>query len=184
MLVALSGQSIIIAEPSVSEFEGIFQRYEVTAIGANVCGAWDIVKEHGSFIGCLFLAYRAVIHDSGFVRDWNGAFILQNCLFACWQAMYCWSVKAVAFISSYVTPLYLWLILYWADRLLCGTNRKLHIFEAVVLCFVWAHWKEAGTALQLSVYVCWDTGINEGCHPKKWVGASLKITFYVSKHIP
>ena len=39
VLVALSGQIIIIADPSVSGFEGIIQRFEVTATGMNVHGA-------------------------------------------------------------------------------------------------------------------------------------------------
>ena len=42
----------------------------------------DIDREHCS-IAWLFLAYRAVIHDGGFMRDWNGAFTLQNCPSAC-----------------------------------------------------------------------------------------------------
>ena len=59
------------------------QRFEVTAIGINVCGTWDIDREHCSPIAWSFLAYKAVIHDGGFMRGWNGAFILQNCPFAC-----------------------------------------------------------------------------------------------------
>ena len=83
MLVALLGQIINIADPSVSEFEGMSQWFEVTATGMNVCGVWDIDREHCSPIAWSFLAYRAVIHDGGFVRGWNGAFILQHCPFAC-----------------------------------------------------------------------------------------------------
>ena len=123
VLVALSGQVIVIADASLWGFEGIIQRFEVTAIGTNVYGARDITEEHFSFIALSFLAYRAVIHDGGFVRGWNVAFILQNCLFACWQALYCWSMMATAFVSSYVSPMYLWLILYWVDRLLCETGK-------------------------------------------------------------
>ena len=124
VLVALSGQIIIIVSASVMGLEGIIQRSEVAATGMNVCGTWDIAKEHFSFIAYSFLANRAVIHDGWFVRGWNGAFILQNCLFACWQAMYCWSMMASAIISSYVTPVYpCTLILYWADRLPCKTGK-------------------------------------------------------------
>ena len=83
MLVALSGQIIIIADPSVSGFEGLTQRFEATATGTNVCGTRDIAKKHCSFIAWPFLGYRPVIHDGGFVRGWNGVFILQNCPFAC-----------------------------------------------------------------------------------------------------
>ena len=39
MLEALSGQIIVIADPSVLGIEGIIQRFEVTATGTNVCGA-------------------------------------------------------------------------------------------------------------------------------------------------
>ena len=38
VLVALSGKIIVIGDPSVWGFEGILQRFEVTAIGTNVCG--------------------------------------------------------------------------------------------------------------------------------------------------
>ena len=123
MLVALSGQIIGIANPSVWRFEGIIQRFEVIAIGTNVCGTWDIIKEHCSLIALSSLVYSTVICDDGFMRGWNGAFILQNCLFACWQALYCWSVMATGFVSSYVTPMYLQLILYWVNRLLCETGK-------------------------------------------------------------
>ena len=44
VLVALSGKIIVIADPSVWGFEVITQRFEVTAIGINVCGALDITK--------------------------------------------------------------------------------------------------------------------------------------------
>ena len=83
MLVALSGKIIIIVDPSVLGFEGMFQRFEVAATGMNVCGAWDIDREHCSLIAWLLLAYRAGIHDGRLVRGWNCAFILQNCPFGC-----------------------------------------------------------------------------------------------------
>ena len=60
----------------------MIQRFEVNATGINVCGAWDIHREHCSPIACSFLACRTVIHDVGFVRGWNGAFIQQKCPFA------------------------------------------------------------------------------------------------------
>ena len=82
MLVALSGQIIIIVDHSISGFEGIIQRFEATVTGMNVCGTQDTDKEH-CFIAWSFLEYRAVIHYGGFVRGLNGAFILQNCPFAC-----------------------------------------------------------------------------------------------------
>ena len=88
MFVALSEQ-IVIVDPSVSKFGGMIQRFEVTATGMNVCGTWDIDKEHCSPIAWSFLAHRAVIHDDGFVTGWNSGFILQNCPFACSWAMYC-----------------------------------------------------------------------------------------------
>ena len=83
MLEALSGQIIIIVDPSVSEFEGMTHGFEVIATDMNVCDTWDIDREHCSPIAWLFLAYRAVIHDGGFVRGQNGAFILQNYPFTC-----------------------------------------------------------------------------------------------------
>ena len=52
MLVVLSWQIIILADPSVWGFEGIIQRFEV--IGMNVCGALDITREHCSFIAWSF----------------------------------------------------------------------------------------------------------------------------------
>ena len=42
----------------------------------DVCGTLDTDMEQYSPIAWLFLAYRPVIHDGGFVRGWNGAFIL------------------------------------------------------------------------------------------------------------
>ena len=83
MLVALSGQIIIIVDPGVSGFEGMIQRFEVMAMSTNVYSTLDIDREHCSPIAWLFLAYRAVIYDGGFVRGWNSAFILQNCQFVC-----------------------------------------------------------------------------------------------------
>ena len=54
MLVTLSGQIIIIADPSGSGFEGMIQRFEVTATGMNVSGTQDIENEHCSFIARPF----------------------------------------------------------------------------------------------------------------------------------
>ena len=50
MLVAFSEHIIVIVDPSVWEVEGIIQRFEAAAIGTNVCGIWDITKEHYSLI--------------------------------------------------------------------------------------------------------------------------------------
>ena len=61
----------------------MIQRFEVTATGMNVCGTWDINKEHCSFTAWSLLAYRAVIHYGGFVNGLKDAFILENCPFAC-----------------------------------------------------------------------------------------------------
>ena len=83
MLVALSGQIIVIVDQSVLEFEGMTQRFEVTGTGMNACATWDIDREDCSPIAWSILVYKAVIHGGGFVRGWNGAFILQNCPFAC-----------------------------------------------------------------------------------------------------
>ena len=82
MLVALLGQIVITVDPGVLGFEGMIQRFEVTATFTNECGAWDIGGEHCSPIAWSFLAYRAVILDGECVRGWNGAFILQNYPFA------------------------------------------------------------------------------------------------------
>ena len=54
MLITLSGQTIIIAYPSVSGFEGLIQKFEVNVISMNVHGKWDIGKEYSSFIAWLF----------------------------------------------------------------------------------------------------------------------------------
>ena len=67
MLVALSEQIIIIFYTSVSGIERMIQRFEVTATGINVCGIWDMTRNTVLFLG-HFLAYRAFIHDSEFVR--------------------------------------------------------------------------------------------------------------------
>ena len=83
MLVALSGQINVIVVPSIWGFEGMIQRFEVTATDTNEHGIWDITKEHCSFIAQSFLAYQAVTHNGRFVRGWNGAFILQNFPLAC-----------------------------------------------------------------------------------------------------
>ena len=123
VLVALSGQIIITVDPSLPGLEGMIQRFEVAATGLNVCGPWDIYRECSSLIAWSFITWMAVTHNGEFVRGWNGVFILQNCPFECWQAMCCWSVIATAFVSSYVIPMYLCLIFYWADRLLCRTGK-------------------------------------------------------------
>ena len=78
---SLSGQIIVIVDSSVLGFEGMSQRFEVTPTGMNVCSVWDINSEHCSLIAWSFLACKAVIHDGGFMRGWNGAIILQNCPF-------------------------------------------------------------------------------------------------------
>ena len=56
MFVTLSGQIIVIAGLSVLGFEGMIQRFEVTATGMNVHGTWDIDREHCSFSAWPFLA--------------------------------------------------------------------------------------------------------------------------------
>ena len=61
----------------------MIQSFEVTAMGMNVCGTWDIDTEHSSLTAWSFLAYMAVIQDDRLMRGWNGVFILQNCPFAC-----------------------------------------------------------------------------------------------------
>ena len=58
MLVALSGQIIAVVDPRVSEFEGMIQRFQVAATGMDVCGTWDINREHSSPIAWSFLAYN------------------------------------------------------------------------------------------------------------------------------
>ena len=70
--------NIIIVESSVLGFEGMIQRFEVTATGRNVCGTWELNREHCSLIALSFLAYKAVIDDHGFVRGSNGVFILHK----------------------------------------------------------------------------------------------------------
>ena len=55
MLVASSGQIIIIVGPSVLEFEGMIHRFEVTATGMNVCDIWDNDREHCFPIAWSFL---------------------------------------------------------------------------------------------------------------------------------
>ena len=68
MLVALSGQIIIIVDPSVLGFEGMIQKFEKSVTGMNIYGIWDIDKEHCSQIAWSPLAYRAVIHNGGLMR--------------------------------------------------------------------------------------------------------------------
>ena len=46
----------------------MIQRFEVAATVINVCGAWDIDRDHCSPIAMSFLVYMAVIHDGRFVR--------------------------------------------------------------------------------------------------------------------
>ena len=50
VLVALSEQIIFILDPSVWGFEEIIKRFELTTIGTNVHGIWDITEEYISFI--------------------------------------------------------------------------------------------------------------------------------------
>ena len=162
VLVALSGKISVIVDPYFWGFKGIIQRFELTATGMNVCGAWNIIKEHCSFIVWSVLAFRVAIHGA-----WIGRVHL-FCLFVCWQAMYCWSVMATIFVSSYVTPIYVWLILYWADRLLCGTGKlKTSYIWSCCALFCMGTLMRSRNYLLLSIHVCWDTSRNEGCHLKK-----------------
>ena len=48
MLVALSGQIILIVDHSVLGLEEMIQRFQVTVTGKNVCDTWDIDREHCS----------------------------------------------------------------------------------------------------------------------------------------
>ena len=126
-------------------FEGMIQRLEVTATGMNVCGTWDIDREHCSIVW-TFLAYRTVIHDGGFMRGWNGG-IYSAELSICMLTGYVLLIhdsNCLCFIICdscvLVVDFVLGLIGYYLELV----DWKLHIFEAVVLCSVWAHWWEAG----------------------------------------
>ena len=148
----------------------------LTGNTVNVCGAWGIDREHCSPIDWLFLAYKAVIHDGRFMRGWNGAFIQQNCPFACWQAMYCWSMIAAAFHSLYVTPVCLLLILYWANRLLCRTGRLKTSYSwsccALFCICTLMRSRNCPFAVDTCVLRYWW---NEGCHLMIYAGAWLRV---------
>ena len=78
MLVVLSEQIIVSVDHSVSEFEGMIQWIEVAVTGMNVCGAWNIGREHSSPVAWSFSVYKAVIHNTWFVRGWNGSFFCRT----------------------------------------------------------------------------------------------------------
>ena len=83
MLVALSELIMVFVDSSVWGFEGIIQRFEATAISTNLHGIWGITKEHNSFIAWSFLAYRAVMHNGGFV---SVEMVPLSYRTACWHA--------------------------------------------------------------------------------------------------
>ena len=137
MLVALSGQIIIIA---VSGFEGIIQRFEVTATGMNIFGTCDTDKEHCSLY-CL-----VIFNKYGCYTWWWGCEGLEGCIYSAqlsvWMLTgYVLLIKdgncfCLTICESYVLMVnFTGLIGYYVELV----NTKLHIFEAVVLCFVWAH---------------------------------------------
>ena len=63
------------------------------------------------------------MHDSGLASGWSGASILQNCPFAHWHVVNCWSEIFMAFVSSCDIPKYLVSMLHLADKLPLGMNR-------------------------------------------------------------
>ena len=133
MLVALSGQIVVIIDSWAWGFEGIIQRFVVTAIGMYVHGMWDIIKEHCSFIAWSFLVYRVVADDGRFTR------VLEWCIYAARlsdgmltdSVLQIWHGNCIYLIIF--TPIYLWLALYSADRLLCWTG-KLKTSDIWICC--------------------------------------------------
>ena len=88
----------------------------VTAEGAvvkiqTVGASWEGILSSELYLTCnehllemlaVFLAYKAVMQDSGFVRGWNGVGMLQYCPFASWQILNCCGEISTAMVSSSV----------------------------------------------------------------------------------
>ena len=73
--VTLSGQIIVMADSCVAGVKRKIQRFDVIIMGGNAGGLWKRDREHCAPISWSFLAYKAAMHDCGFVRAWNGASI-------------------------------------------------------------------------------------------------------------
>ena len=123
VLVALSGQVIIIVDPSVSGFEGMIQRFEVTATGTNVCGTWNIDRKK-MFPYCL-----VILSMQGCYTWWCAFEVLEWCIYSA-ELSICMLTGYVLFIcdtnclcfiicDSFV-PVVIW---HWADRLLYETGK-------------------------------------------------------------
>ena len=69
-----------------------------------------ICNEHLVEILAVFLAYKAVIQDSGFANGWNGVGMLQNCPFASWHILNYRGQISTAIVSSCVILRYVVLI--------------------------------------------------------------------------
>ena len=131
---------------------------------------------HCTSISWLFLAYSAIMQDGGFVNAWNGTFNLQNFLFAWRHVESCYSVITTACVSSYVIPIYLLLILYWAGMSPCGTGRlKIsYIWCCCALSYIGTYLRSKKIHLLLAC-VSWDTGRIGVCHLMIYLDALLKV---------
>ena len=58
-------------------------------MGGKVDGVLNTDREYWAYISLLFLAYRANVHVSGFVRAWNGTSTFQNWQFTLRHIEYC-----------------------------------------------------------------------------------------------
>ena len=144
--------------------------------GWNAGGVWNTDRDHCTPIYWSFLAYKAAMHDGGFVRAWNCASMLQNCPFAWRHVEYCCSVIMTACDSSYGTSIHLLSILYWTYTLPCGTGRLkiLYIWSCCALFCVGTSMRSTNCPLLLP-HVFWGTSINVVCHLMIWAGTLLKV---------
>ena len=99
-LVALSEHIIVIADPHMVGFEMTIHRFDVSTLGEKVGGVWNTDSKHCASISLLFLAYRATVHVSGFVRALNGMSTLQHWPFPWGHVEYCCSVITTVCVQS------------------------------------------------------------------------------------
>ena len=80
--IVLPGQMRVIVVVTVEGAVVKIQTFGASCEGILTSEVFLICNEHLVEILAVFLLYKAVMQDGGFVSGWNGARMLQNCPFA------------------------------------------------------------------------------------------------------
>ena len=82
----------------------------VIYVGRGVAVGLCSCREHFVFMLAALLAYRAVMHVSGFAKGWKGIGMWQNCPFACLHTSNCVLDSSSPIVAYLVTPKY-WVLM-------------------------------------------------------------------------